>query len=554
MSSGFALPSIETVAPAVYFPPPPPPLDAQALPHTGMLHLHDAAGQASGHLTDAAGQAAGQLTDVAGHAAHQAADAALQVLGSLSGVLLVGRAALLGTRLLAAGAVRAAEEQRCLERRQRIAATAAEQWEAAAFAAVRVNARRHALLARVARARALGGPPGPPPHPDVPPPLTPVGARLADLRRELARAEQALHGAEQAQAAWEQRRLAARCRLDEDRDDDWQLALREGRERALRRFSAERTADAEAGRLPHPAADRPAPGPTDVREVRRSGARILGELDPYAAPDAAGLAAQAVRDAVRRAAEDPRRARIHLTEARKFVRDANRQARETREAQERAALHHDFLVYETPEGAEDLVPAPDAVTLLRRTLDEGVPLGPAERELVERRVTERVRALEALYVQERCAGAVAELARRFGGRAGLGRGAGQEVRLDWTPPGWDPGHWLRATLLDGRLSVATMYRGGPGERTPQQRALDDERCAEARTRLTELERITESLGLEVEFTVEHTEGALPGVPGENALMLDDLIDEAEQLADTYQDVLPRPARQRHADGGSRRTG
>ncbi|MFG2932535.1 hypothetical protein [Streptomyces achromogenes] len=550
MSSGFALPSIETVAPAVHFPPPPPPLDAQALPHTGMLHLHDAAGHASSHLTDAAGQ----LTDAAGHAAHQAADAALQVLGSLSGVLLAGRAALLGTRLLAAGAVRAAEEQRCLEQRQRIAATAAEQWEAAAFAAVRVNARRHALLARVARAQALGGPPGPPPHPDVPPPLTPAGARLAGLRGELARAEQALHRAERAQAAWEQRRLAAQCRLDEDHDDDWQLALRESRAHALRRFSAERTADAEAGRLPRPAAGRPAPGPSDVREARRTGARILGELDPYADPEAAGLAAQAVRDAVRRAAEDPRRARIHLTEARKFVRDANRQARETREAQERAAAQYDFLVYETPEGAEDLAPAPDAVALLRRTLDEGVPLGPAERELVERRVTERVHALESLYVQQRCADAVAELTRRFGGRAGLGRGAGQEVRLDWTPPDWDPGHWLRATLLDGRLSVATMYRGGPGERTPEQRALDDERCAEARARFTELERITEALGLDVEFTVEHTQGALPGVLGEDALVLDELMGEAEELADTYRDVIPQPVRQRHADGDNRRPG
>ncbi|MFF5473799.1 hypothetical protein [Streptomyces achromogenes] len=543
MSSGFALPGIETVAPAVHFPPPPPPLDPQALPHTGMLHLHDAAGQATGHLTDAAGQAA-----------HQAADAALQVLGSLSGVLLVGRAALLGTRLLAAGAVRAAEEQRCLERRQRIAATAAEQWEAAAFAAVRVNARRHALLARVARAQALGGPPGPPPRPDVPPPLTPAGARLADLRGELARAEQALHSAERAQAAWEQRRLAAQCRLDEDHDDDWQLALRESRERALRRFSAERTADAEAGRLPRPAADRPAPGPTDVRETRRTGARILGELDPYADPEAAGLAAQAVRDAVRRAAEDPRRARIHLTEARKFVRDANRQARETREAQETAAAHYDFLVYETPEGAEDLAPAPDAVALLRRTLDEGVPLGPAERELVRRRVTERVRALESLYVQQRCADAIAELARRSGGPAGLGRGAGQEVRLDWTPPGWDPGHWLRATLLEGRLSVATMYRGGPGERTPAQSALDDERCAETRARLTELEEITEALGLEVEFTVEHTQGALPGVFGEDALVLDGVTGGAEQFPDTYPDAVPRPVRYHHANGDDRRPG
>ncbi|MEU3415621.1 hypothetical protein ABZ760_30960 [Streptomyces sp. NPDC006658] len=542
MSSGFAIPSIQTVAPAVHFPPPAPPLDPHALPHTGMLHLHDAAGQASGHLADAAGQAA-----------HHAADAALQVLGSLSGVLLVGRAALLGTRLLAAGAVRAAEEQRCLERQQRLAATAAEQWQAAAFAAARTNARRHALLARVARARSSDGPPGPPPRPDVPPPLTPVGTALADLRRELARAEEALHRAEQRQAEWEQRRISAQLRLDEDRDDDWQRALRESREDALRRFSAERTAEAEA-QGPRPPVRPPATEVLDAQEVRRTGAGILGRLDPYAAPEAAGLAAQAVRDAVRRAAEDPRRARIHLTEARKFVRDANRQAHETRAAQERAALHHDFLVYETPDGAEDLAPAPDAVALLRRTLDQGVPLGPAERELVERRVTERLHALEALYVRERCAGAVAELARRFGGEAGLGQGAGQEIRLDWTPRGWDPGHWLRATLLDGRLSVATMYRGGPGERTAGQQALDDERCAEARARFTELEEITGALGLGLEFKVEHTEGALPGVLGEDALVLNELIDEGERPADTRGDVRHPPLRQRQAGGEDHRRG
>lgn len=549
MSTGFAIPSIQTVAPAVHFPPPPPPLDPQALPHTGMLHLHDTAGQAANHLADAVG-----------HTAHQAADAALQVLGSLSGVLLAGRAAVVGTRLLAAAAVRAAEEQRCLERQQQLAATAAEQWQAAAYAAVRVNARRCALLARVARATAGGGPPGPPPRPDVPPPLTPVGERLGELRRQLARAEETLTRAEERQAEWEQRRLTARLRLDEDQDDDWQRALHESRQRALHRFSAERAADAEARQPPPKPADGTAPGTLDPEEVRRAGAEILGTLDPYAAAETADLAGRAVRHAVGRAAEDPRRARIHLTEARKFVRDANREAQEVRRAQERAALHYDFLVYETPEGAEALAPAPDAVALLRRTLDEGVALTPAERELVEHRVEERLRDLEARYVQQQCAGAVAELARKFGGRAGAGRPEGQQIRLDWTPEGWDPGHWLRANLVDGRLRVATMYRGGPGQRTPEQRALDDERCAETRERLGRLEEITAALGLDVRFTVERTEGALPGVLGEDAWVLDELIDEAGSTAGPLQsqevpprEVPPRQApRHRAVDGDGRR--
>ncbi|MFF9089140.1 hypothetical protein ACF1BE_22485 [Streptomyces sp. NPDC014991] len=542
MSSGFAIPTIQTVAPAVQFAPPPPPLDPQALPHTGLLHLHDTAGQASAHLADAAG-----------HAAHQAADAALQVLGSLSGVLLVGRAALLGTRVLAAAAVRAAEEQRCLERQQRLAADAAAQWEAAAFAAVRLNARRGALLARVARAAAHGGPPGPPPRPDVPPPLAPVGERLGDLRQRTAHAEEALRRAEARQAAWEQQRLTAELRLDDEQEDDWRRGLRESRQRTLQRFSAERTAETEARQMPRQTTDRRTPAALDPDEVRRTGADILGTLDPYAAVETAELAADAVRHAVRRAADDPRRARIHLTEARKFVRDANKRARETREAQERAALHHDFLVYETPEGAEDLAPAPDAVTLLRRTLDNGDPLTPDERALVERRVEERLHALEAVYVRQQCADAVAELARTFGGRAGAGRPDGQEIRLDWTPEGWEPGHWLRATLVDGALRVATMYRGTPGERTCEERAVDDLRCAETRERLTRFEEIAGGLGLDLAFTAEHTEGALPGVLGEDAWVLDGLLDEAvTRPADVRRDVPGEAPRHRTVDGDRRR--
>ncbi|MFF8726348.1 hypothetical protein ACF073_07625 [Streptomyces sp. NPDC015171] len=542
MSSGLAYPMIQTVDPAVYFTAPPPPLDAGALPHTGMLHLHDAAGQASAHLADAAGQAV-----------HHAADAALQVLGSLSGVLLAGRAALLGTRLLAAAAVRAADEQRCLELRQRLAATAAEQWEAAAFAAVRVNARRSALLARAARAGARGGPPGPPPVPDVPPPLAPAGKCLGDLRQETVRADEALRRAEERHAAWEQRRTAALLRLDEDQDDDWQRALRESRDRALLRFAAGRTADAEARQVPRQPSGPATPVALDPDEIRRIGAEILGSLDPYAAAETAELAAQAVRHAVRRAAGDPRRTRIHLTEARKFVRDANQRAQRDREAQERAAQHLDFLVYETPEGAEDLPAAPDAVALLRRTLDEGTALTTAERELVEGRVEERVHALEAVYVQQQCVRAFADLAGRFGGRAGAGRPAGQDIRLDWTPTGWDPGHWLRATLVDGRFRVATLYRGGPGERTPEQRALDDTRCAETRALLAEFEAVTGAQGLGLQFTLERTEGAVPGVLGDNALVIDELADAAARTAGRRQDAPPREGpRHRTADGDGRR--
>ncbi|QKW30150.1 hypothetical protein HUT11_31530 [Streptomyces seoulensis] len=548
MSSGLAFPMTDFVAPAVSFPPPPP-LEAQALPHTGMLHAHDAVGHASGHLADAAG-----------HAVHEAADAALQVLGSLSGVLLAGRAALVTTRLLAAAAVRAADEQRCLERQQALAATAAEQWQAAAFAAVRVNARRHALLARAGRAARPGagggGPADAPPRPELPPPLTPIGERLCDLRQDLARLEEAVQRAEERHAEWEQRRLAAALRVPEG-DDGFRRALAESRRRTLRRFAEERTAGAEERQVPRQAAERRAAPGLDADEVRGAGAEILGELDPQAAAATAELAAAAVGHAVRRAADDPRRARIHLNEARKFVRDANRDARRTREAEERAAQLHEFLAYRTPEGAEDIDPAPDALALLRRVLDEGVPLSPAERDLVERRAEERRCALEALYVREQCAGALAELAHRFGGRATAARPEGQELRLDWTPPGWEPGHWLRAGLVEGSLRVATMYRGAPGERTPEQRALDDARCHETRELLGRFEEITGALGLDLEFTLEQTEGALPGVLGEDAWNLDDVLDdvvaeEAGRRAARERDASREGPRHRTADGDRRR--
>lgn len=220
----------------------------------------------------------------------------------------------------------------------------------------------------------------------------------------------------------------------------------------------------------------------------------------------------------------------------------------TRKAQEHAALHYDFLVYQSPEGAEGLAPAPEALELLRRTLEEGVPLSRDELDRVENAVEERRCALEAIYVREQCAKAVEELARRFGGRTEAGRPEGQEIRLDWTPDGWEPDHWLRATLVDGALSVATMYRGGSGERTPEQRDLDDARCAETHKRLAEFQQITKGLGLGLTFEVQ-TEGALPGVLGEDTVTVDELFEEnTSRPADP-----PREAPQvRTVDGNERR--
>ncbi|MYR88691.1 hypothetical protein GTY41_28185, partial [Streptomyces sp. SID685] len=90
---------------------------------------------------------------------------------------------------------------------------------------------------------------------DLPPPLEPVGEQLGDLRQQLARFEEDLRRAEERHAAWEQQRLGTELRLDEG-DDAWQDALRASRRRALDRFGAERTAEAEERRMPRQTADR----------------------------------------------------------------------------------------------------------------------------------------------------------------------------------------------------------------------------------------------------------------------------------------------------------
>jgi hypothetical protein len=495
---------VDTVAPSVAYVPPPPPVELNAVPHTGALHLDTAAQHASAHLTD-----------LAGEAAHQVTDAALSVLGALSGALLVGRAALLTTRVLASAAVRAAEEQRCLERQEELSAQAAAQWQAAAFTTARANARRTALLARASRStRTAAG--DPPPRPDLPPPLHPVGCRLGAFREELARFEQALANAEAAQAAWEVRSLTDF--LDRAADgDDWQDAMRARREGMLRAHLDARTAAAEQQESPRTA---PVPGPAgdeaDVAAVRDRGADILAALDPQADPTIVELAAEAVRHATRRAAASPHRARTHLREARKFVESANRKARNRRQEEERAAAQLDFLTMEVPE--EQDLPARDrqAEQALRRFLDDGVPLAPAQQDLVRQRVTERHTALEALYLRAQCSDVLARLAHDSGGALRTGRTGDGSVRLDWTPEGWDSDHWLRATLSGDTFHVTTLYRAGSEERSPEEKALDDLRCTQALEHLAEFQELARDMGLTVRFQADAT-GCRPGEPGEQGV-------------------------------------
>lgn len=543
MSAGLAIPSLDLVAPAVAFPPPPPPVGDFVLPHTGASPL--------AHGFDAS------------QAASHGAGAALHVLESLSGFLLVGRAALLTTRVLAQAAVRAAGELHCLEQQEEVAAALAEQWQAAAYAAARANARRTALLCRMRRVHTtIGGDGDAPPRPDLPPPLEPVGCELGKFVAELARFEDRVRQVEEIWTSWEIRRLTAvvdtavsAVETDGADDDAWGRMLRDRQDAMLARHMKSRTAHVEQQEeRPSAVPSRITPEQTRESEaVRQAGVDILAALDPQADPQTAALAAAAVGKAVQHAAGSPTRARRHLNDARSVVRDANRDAEARRAQEEWAAAQLGFLTRMPPEYAEPLPEAPDAVAALHRVLDDGALLAATERRLVEQRVRERHDHLAALYVYAQCSEVFAELAERHGGPADTSVTEGGELRLDWTPEGWQPGHWLRATLVDGTFRVATMYRGAPGERSRKEKELDDARCQEARQRIGEFAELARELGLTVHFRIEQVEGARPGLPGEDAVSLDGLGQIPEQGRRGEQRRRDdRPTRRERTVGGDDR--
>ncbi|MFH0240940.1 hypothetical protein ACGRHY_00525 [Streptomyces sp. HK10] len=498
MSAGLALPMVDLVAPDAAFAPPPS-VELGATPHTGAVHLNETADEASAQLAEAAGEAL-----------QQAADAALTVLGTLSGALLAGRAALATTRVLASAAVRAAGEQRCLERQEELSALAAEQWRDAAFAAARANARRTALLARASRV-ARTAPGDPPPRPGLPPPLNPAGSALGDFRGELACFERALESAEAAQEAWEAEALTASLRRT-DGADDWQDAMRVRRDAMLREH---RERAAAVGRR-----DSPPPVPrsarlgdeADTAAFLERGAGILAALDPRADPRIAELAAEAVGNATRHAATNPRRARLHLKEARRFAERANQKAWRLRQDGERAAVQLGFLTMSLPEDQHLPGRDPEAEDALRGFLEEGVPLSPRQQERVRQRVAERHSALEALYVRDRCADVLNRLARDADGEVHVDRTRNGTVTLEWAPEDWSPEHWLRATLTGDAFRVVTMHAGTGTERLPEEKALDDLRCAQAQERLARFGELARELGLTVRFEMERTHGAVAGTP------------------------------------------
>ncbi|WP_231655911.1 hypothetical protein, partial [Streptomyces clavuligerus] len=454
-----------------------------------------------------ASEAAGQVLDAALDQAQDLLLPALVGLGSLSGALLAGRAALAGTQLLAEAAIRAAGAQRELRRQRVDACRAAECWRQAAFAAAGVNARIETLAVRVRKAELPPGPDGPP----VPPPLSPVGMTLGQLWERLAATERRLRSAEAAQARAELERtpLVATGVPGSDR---LALRLRERRARALAEYALTTSADAPRDRPP----ERPV-APSGESAVS-FGVELIARLPPDVDPADRLLVEEAVAVAAEEAAAGRAAAAgRHLREAEQFADRAVRAAGRRREAREWAALQLGFLrdapAGLPPEAANALPTAPpDEIALLERTLDGGEPPDEALRARIGARVGNRTSALRQLYTAQ----VVRAVLRRTadGSRAAAparerGRGTAQNAgnppgTVDWTPPGWGGEHWLRLIPTDsGHARVVTMHRARPaGTETEDDRDRDRRRCAEAPRQLRALERLLDRAEVTMRLTFD----------------------------------------------------
>ncbi|MFF8960399.1 hypothetical protein [Streptomyces sp. NPDC014894] len=422
---------------------------------------------------------------------------ALIGLGSLSGALLAGRAAMAGAQALAAAAVRAAESQAALRQARFTAAQSAACWREAAFAAARTNARLEALRARIRRAGAAAGP-----GPELPPPLSPAGLSLAETWRRLADTEQRLRHAEAAcaRAAME----AAGGAEFTGGDSGWHTRLRARRREALAEY--ERTGAGETATAPLPV--RPTAAALSEEDALRLGGELLAGL-PRELPMADyRLVEEMAASAVTAAGTRPAAARRHLREATRFAERLTRTAERRRADEEWAAQKLAFLRHDPAGGA---VPLPDAaaeIADLERVLHRGESLGESEILRISARVGERTEVFQRLYTTEVIRAAVREAGTAGsddGARSDRGTpGAEPPAVVDWTPPGWGEEHWLRL-LVDGggAARVVTMHRDRPAaEETDADRELDWLRCAEAPEQLRTLERLTERAGLPLRFAFD----------------------------------------------------
>ncbi|WTP60998.1 hypothetical protein OHU07_31635 [Streptomyces phaeochromogenes] len=438
------------------------------------------------------------------HVLHEMVEPAAIALGAMSGALLAGRAAMAATGILAHAAVRAAEEQRCLLRQQDISRNAAQQWESAAFAATRVNARRAVLAGRLARA-SRGTPPGspPPPAPVLPPPVRPEGCRLDATRKAVAEAERAIDGAQAELAAWECATAVADAA--DPRDTAWQVVLAERRRTVRRRSaaSAPATGSAERPERPAPVAGARGPGADEVTAVSTE---LLAGLPTEATAEDTEPVVTALHYALICArAGDGSGASEHVEEAHIFAAEAGRRVRLRVEALTQAAAQLDFLTTEVPSDVEPKPPSDDVVALLRRAVEEGRPLGAADRDQVRAAVDERLEHLEHRCLQR---GTEQLLGALSGGANGWHESGTGTRYTDHVPPGWEPDHWIRVTVRRDGIDLATHRAGPPSPR-------DAERCAEAKRWAADFEHALVDLGLDCDFRFT-SEVVAPGTPDEGA--------------------------------------
>lgn len=498
MSSATALVGVDEVTP-VFLPEP-----QGTVPDTGVSdHIGTGITQPLDHAVQ---NATDHAVDAAMDQLHNMVVPALIGLSSLGGALLVGRAAMAGGQVLAAAAIRAAEDQAKLEQRQLDARQAATCWRDAAFAAARANARVNALRARIRRAGTATGPDGPtglPGLPGLPPPLNLTGmtldqvwCRLADTDRRLRRAEAAYARATMEAAGGP---VSVPHPDDTDTAAGWHATLRARRRRALEEYEQAATEAEARARAPQPPRPATTAALTDD-EVLRRGADLLAMLPRNVSAADFRFMEEKITSAAEIAARRPSSAKLHLREAARFAERLTREAERRQETEEWAAQRLAFLRDVPPDVPGPLPDATAEIAVLERVLDKGGTLEETERVRVEARVTGRVDAYQRAYAAEVIRAAV----ERSEPEAVTRSTSGTVQVIDWTPPGWGDEHWLRVSVdADGSARVATMHRDrDPAEETDADRDLDWRRCAEASRHLRELQRLAGQAGLSLPFVFD----------------------------------------------------
>ncbi|MDX3228447.1 hypothetical protein [Streptomyces sp. ME19-01-6] len=528
MSSAAALASVDDVVPYLLEPPPDFSLIAepstlpQAVPntvpdagvpqdvthHTGLTdHIDTGIGQHLGqHLGDAVHHATGHAVDAAMDQIHDMVMPALIGMSALGGALLVGRATMAGAQALAAAAIRAAKDQAELKQRQLDACRAAACWKDAAFAAARANARADALRARIRRA----GPDGPPGPPDVPPPLDLTGMSLEQMWRRLADTDRRLRCAEAAYARATMVAAGGPVSVphthDTGADDDWHTKLRARRHQALEEYERAATETDSRDAAPQRQPATAAAGALTEDEVLRRGADLLATLPRNVSAAHFRFIEEKITSAAEIVARRPSAAKLHLREAARFAEQRTREAEQLQETEEWAAQQLAFLRDVPPDVPGPLPDATAEIAVLEGILDKGSTPTKTERLRVEARVGERVDAYQRAYAAEVIRAAV----ERSEPETVTHSRSGAAQVIDWTPPGWDDGHWLRVSVdAHGSARVATMHRErGPDEETDADRDLDRRRCAQASEHLEALRQLTKRAGLSLTFDL----GAPPEQP------------------------------------------